>query len=145
MQLQLEQEGAPKNAILEAMRYQQCLDAEPERTRAEVAVMFGVSRARVTQYLNLLKLPRAVIDFLADCDDLSVLRYFTERRLRVLVSMGPAGNAVRLFRGMLQEAVSQRDLVRSRNPIRQIGASAWVSPMNSAVVAIWNSSMSMGS
>ena len=72
---------------------------------AEVAIMFGVSRARVTQQLNLLKLPRAVIDFLADCDHLSVLRHFTERRLRNLISTGDPRSALRMFRGMLQEAM----------------------------------------
>lgn len=33
-------------------------------TKAEVAEIFGVSRARVTQYLNLPKLPKSIIHFL---------------------------------------------------------------------------------
>lgn len=45
--------------------------------------MFGVSRARVTQYLNLLKLPSAISVHLAESSDPKIIGYFTESRLRL--------------------------------------------------------------
>ena len=68
--------------------------------------MFGVSRARVTQHLNVLKLPATVVEFLADCRDPAVLRHFTERRLRVLTGMGFPEEIVPAFKEMLREASS---------------------------------------
>ena len=102
--LRLELRDTRKNAVLQALRYQTCLDSAPSRTRAEVAVMFGVSRARVTQYLNLLKLPSAITGYLAESNDANIISYFTERRLRQLTSLQDDGQAVQRFREMLQEA-----------------------------------------
>ena len=41
----------------EARRYQEYIERKDINTKAEIAEIFGVSRARVTQYSNLLKLP----------------------------------------------------------------------------------------
>jgi hypothetical protein len=85
--LQISRKNESQNAILEARRYHDCLEAVSGRTRAEVAVMFEVSRARVSQYLNLLKLPRAIVGFLEANEDPTILRYFSERRLRSLTQL----------------------------------------------------------
>ena len=69
----------------EARRYQEYLERKDVNTKAEIAEIFGVSRARVTQYLNLLKLPNQVIKFLdTNIGNLEVIKYFTERKLRSL-------------------------------------------------------------
>jgi len=65
--------------------------------------MFGVSRARVTQYLNLLKLPLAIVDYLADCTVPGVLNYFTERRLRPLTTRANKAEVLRWFSAELAE------------------------------------------
>lgn len=95
--LQLDKSDQPANAMRQALRYQACLDAEPTRTRAEVALMFDVSRARVTQHLNLLKLPSRIVDYLADRTDPDVLSYFTERRLRPLTMEADKAEVLRWF------------------------------------------------
>jgi len=102
--LRLDHQSACQNAVVQALRYQACLDSVPGRTRAEVALMFGVSRARVTQYLSILKLPSPITTYIAESTDPDVIRYFTERRLRQLVSFGDDGQAIQRFREMLQEA-----------------------------------------
>ena len=48
----------------EARRYQDCFEQKDVVTKAEVAKIFGVSRARVTQYINLLKRPEAIANYL---------------------------------------------------------------------------------
>jgi len=71
-----------KNPIQEARRYQQIYELPSIQTYAQVAQHFGVSRARVCQYLNLLKLPKEMVNHIESIDDPEESRYFTERRLR---------------------------------------------------------------
>jgi len=69
----------------EARRYQDCFKRKGVSTKVEVAEIFGVTRAGVTQYLNLLKLPKPIIHFLEkNRENLQVRQYFTERKLRPL-------------------------------------------------------------
>ena len=73
-----------------------------------MAVTFGVSRARVTQYLNVLKLPTQITSYLAESKDANIISYFTERRIRRLTSLQDDAQAVQAFREMLQEATCGR-------------------------------------
>ena len=69
----------------EARRYQECFERKGVHTKAEVAEIFGVSRARITQYLNLLKLPKSIIHYLVENqDNLQIRKFLTERKLRPL-------------------------------------------------------------
>jgi len=69
----------------EAHRYQEYLERKDVNTKAEIAEIFGVSRARVTQYLNLLKLLKAIMQFLEkNIESAEFEKCFTERRLRPL-------------------------------------------------------------
>jgi len=64
----------------------------------------------VTQYLNLLKLPDEIIDFLkTNKDQESVLRYFTERRLRELTRLKGKERKVKRFRKMVEKAGLESD------------------------------------
>ncbi len=56
-------------------------------TRAEIARRYGVSRARVTQIMGLLRLPQAVQDELLDMPDEEQVRY-PERQLRTTADLG---------------------------------------------------------
>ena len=73
----------------ETRRYQEYLEIKEVSTKAEIAEIFGVSRARVTQCLNLLKLPKPIVQFLEENrENAEIKRYFTERRLRPLTWIG---------------------------------------------------------
>lgn len=68
------------------------------QTYSQVANHFGVSRARVCQMLNLLKLPGEIVAYVENLKDSEELKHFTERRLRhVLKSAEP----VRAFQALL--------------------------------------------
>ena len=49
---------------------------------SELAEKEGLTRARVTQIMNLLKLPDEMREFLAKLDDPKEIRKYSERRLR---------------------------------------------------------------
>ena len=67
------------------------------------------SRARVTQLLNLLKLPSAVVACLHDCENPAVLGYFTERRLRSITAATDEAEVVKRFSALLSKARGPTD------------------------------------
>ena len=78
---------APEQTFIldEARKYQQFLQIDENLTRAELARKFKVSRARITQLLNILNLPPQIVSFLEEKkDNEKIQRFFTERRLRPL-------------------------------------------------------------
>ena len=48
----------------------------------DIAKMENISRARVTQIMDLLKLPAEVKEFLTGLQDPAAIRRYSERRLR---------------------------------------------------------------
>lgn len=92
------------NPIVEALKYQECFERKGVNTKAEVGEIFGVSRARVVQYLNLLKLPNPIIDYMIkNCEDKTVCQFFTERRLRPLTQIEDKMKCLEKFNTLLNE------------------------------------------
>jgi hypothetical protein len=87
-----------------ALKLQALLDSRVYPTQTDVAAALGLSRARITQIINLLKLPRPIIEFLADCRDPAILDHFTERRLRPLTRLANDKQKLDEFGRMLAEA-----------------------------------------
>ena len=76
------------NPIRTALRYRKTLDADPDLRQSELASQVGLSRARVTQLLNLLKLHPDILVYLAETEDGDArLVGVTERKLRDLVGL----------------------------------------------------------
>jgi hypothetical protein len=74
-----------RNPIYLARQWQIELADGKYSSRADLSREFGVSRARVTQVLNLLKLPEAVIEKVRALGDPLPNRVVTERGLRSLL------------------------------------------------------------
>ena len=70
-------------------------------TRAEIAEHYGISRARVTQLLNLLRLPQAVLSPLADSGD----GKWCEPRLRGLLVLPSQEDQIAAVRAMAPRPV----------------------------------------
>jgi hypothetical protein len=73
-----------------AQDWQQWLDDETGRSRADLARHLGVSRARVTQVLGLLDLAPEVVHAIAALGDPLPGPIVTERMLRPLRKLSPA-------------------------------------------------------
>jgi len=65
-----------------AMRYQQLYNQTGSMTA--VGQQFGVSRARIHQMLNLLKLDKRIIDYIQNIKEPKQRNYWNEHRLRKL-------------------------------------------------------------
>ena len=75
-----------RNPIYLAKEYKEMIDTSEVKNQAELARIKGISRARVTQILNLLKLDSLIIQELEKIGDPFKARIITERMLRPYVN-----------------------------------------------------------
>ena len=101
------QESKPRklHPLVIACRSKDLLDTGVVNSKAELARRMGMSRARVTQLLNLLKLPSSIVDYLANCADPAIISYFTERRLRPMTMAADKAEVLRWFSALLGEVM----------------------------------------
>ena len=86
-----EHERVYTSPLLKARRYARILKSDPSlANRADLAREMGVSRARVTQMMNLLRLDPEVQRRLMALQDQRAVRFFSERRLRPLIQIEDA-------------------------------------------------------
>jgi len=71
-----------RNPIYLAREYMKMIESSELKNQAELAKLKGISRARVTQILNLLKLDKSIIDNLEKLGDPMVKKVISERKLR---------------------------------------------------------------
>ncbi len=90
--------------LLEAKRYAGILKNDPVvNTQADLAREMGMSRVRITQVMNLLRLAPDVQDQLLRIEDPKAIRFFSEHRLRPLVQIEDSKWQVREFRKLLEQ------------------------------------------
>jgi hypothetical protein len=70
-----------EHIIHRAMKWKKMLDEGSVSSMSEIARIEGLTRARVTQIMNLLKLPAEIQNFLLKLDDPKEIRKFSERKL----------------------------------------------------------------
>lgn len=79
------------NPIKEALKYRGCLDRREVKSQADLAKKLGVSRAKVTQMLNLLELDDEIKACMLRFEETDKrLGTLTERRLRKLLQLSVA-------------------------------------------------------
>jgi hypothetical protein len=76
-----------RNPIYLAREWHRALDNVEYQSSADLARHLNVSRARVTQILNLLKLSPEVIEMISSLGDPLRCPNLTERRLRLLLEL----------------------------------------------------------
>jgi len=73
-------------------------------SQAELSRKEGVSRARITQLLNLLKLPQEIKDHLDNITDEKQLEIFTERRMREILKINDTKIQIARFNQLMSKA-----------------------------------------
>jgi hypothetical protein len=76
-----------RNPIFLAKEYKQLIDTGKVNNQAELARIKCISRARVTQILNLLKLDKNIIDKLEKIGDPMDRKIISERELRKIIHL----------------------------------------------------------
>jgi hypothetical protein len=84
-----------------ARRYADTLARNPKLTKSQLARDLGISRIRLFQVLNLLKLPDAVLESIASHDSPECKTVLTERRLRPLTQLDTEAEQLARFSELL--------------------------------------------
>lgn len=92
------------NCVEEAMLFEGLLSMDLVPNRSRLADMLGYSRARITQILNLLKLPEEIQTSLLLTDDVS------EFQLRPLVKMDDESKQLEMFEKLVEGKLSGREI-----------------------------------
>ncbi|MFC1838419.1 hypothetical protein ACFL1N_02480 [Thermodesulfobacteriota bacterium] len=101
-----------KNPIFEGQRYLEYWDSNPDFKYKDVADEFGVSKARVSQMVAIVKkLPEKIIDCFLRGDLSDEIRYFTERKLRPLTLLDSDDMKIKKILQMLK---NQPESLRNR-------------------------------
>jgi len=74
-----------RNPIYLAKEYKEMIDSGEAKNQAELAKLKGISRARVTQILNLLKFDKNIINKLEQIGDPMNRKVISERELRKII------------------------------------------------------------
>jgi transcriptional regulator with XRE-family HTH domain len=98
--------------IEQALTYAKVLQEPSVVSKSQVAQRFGVSRARVSQVLNLLDLDAAILDQLTSIEDVEEHNFFTEHRLRSLAVMNEAEQMAE-FNRLRQESRRETRLIQA--------------------------------
>jgi len=72
----------PKNIIALALRVRNFLSADPKRSYRHAAAEFGITKARISQLLNILKaLPTEFITCMSKCHEREKLKKFSGKKM----------------------------------------------------------------
>jgi hypothetical protein len=71
-----------KHIIHKAIKWEKMLDDGVVESLSQIAKKEGLTRARVTQIMNLVKLPTEFKEFLLGLDDPKEIRKYSERKIR---------------------------------------------------------------
>jgi len=95
-----------RNPIQVAMELKAEMERRPGLTQDGLAAERGVTRTRVCQYLNLLKLPGDIVEFMVDVKNEEVAGTVAESALRELLRIGEPAEMGRRFRELIVRQVA---------------------------------------
>ncbi|MFT3991853.1 MAG: hypothetical protein QM680_10640 [Luteolibacter sp.] len=88
-----------RHPICKVLEWQERLNGDKGLTKVQISEDEGVSKARITQMFNLLRLPEEVQQYLASLTSPALIKSFTIRRLMSVAKLPPARRA-EAFEGM---------------------------------------------
>ena len=87
-----------RNPVHVALEWRALLDSDNTLSMAKIAANTGISRARVTQIMNLLDLPDEIITYVSSLTARDDLRLFSERNLRRIRAIAGTMERLAAFR-----------------------------------------------
>jgi len=93
----------PVNLIMLVLAFRKMLDEGTVNNQSHLAQQVGLTRARVTQLFNLLKLPPAIVAELSAAKDPAQIVFYTERRLRPVTKLASTREQLIAFRNVSEE------------------------------------------
>ena len=94
-----------------AVEYQKMLSMGVAKNKAEISRIEEISRARVTQILNLINLAPEIRNYLNFTADQNDLKNLTERRLRKIAKINNHKLQIEKFQELLQKKIIHAYLI----------------------------------
>ena len=91
------------NPVRMALEWQAMLVRDKALTKAEIARKTDISRARVTQIMNLLDLPKGILTHVSSLTTSDDIRLFSERNLRSILVMNGTAAKLTAFQQLRQQ------------------------------------------
>ncbi|MFT3991046.1 MAG: hypothetical protein QM680_06505 [Luteolibacter sp.] len=88
-----------RHPICKVLEWRERLNGDKGLTKVQISEEEGVSKARITQMFNLLRLPEEAQQYLASLTSPALIKSFTIRRLMSVAKLPPARRA-EAFEGM---------------------------------------------
>ena len=98
---------ATKNPVQIALEWRALLDADDTLNMSNIAAKNGISRARVTQIMNLLNLPKEILHYVSSLVGKQCRHIFSERNLRQIASMKSTAVQLAAFNRLRKRTVSE--------------------------------------
>lgn len=89
--------------LLEARHYESLFKDPLIQTQSDIAREMGITRARVSQIMALLKLAPEIQRELLTLQDQKAIRFFSERRLRPLLNIKEPSKQIQKFNKMKEQ------------------------------------------
>lgn len=99
----VEKEKIYESPLVEARRYQNLLNDPLINNQSDIARDLGITRARVSQVMSLLKLAPEIQKTLLGFKDQKMVRFFSEYRLRLLLTIYNSNQQIKEFKKMMNE------------------------------------------
>jgi len=98
------EKATPVSPARLALALQRMLEEGEVNNQSDLARKVGLTRARITQVLNLLKLPDSVIRNLCSVSEPKSIAFFSERRLRSITRLPRTKEQLKAFRDLEKRA-----------------------------------------
>lgn len=95
-----------ESPLREALRYQRLLNDPFIHSQLDIARELGITRARISQVMALLKLAPEIQRELLALQDQKAIRFFSERRLRPLLNIKEPSKQIQEFNKMKEQIQS---------------------------------------
>jgi len=93
-----------ESPIVKTKRYQNLLNDPLINNQSDIARNLGITRVRVSQVMFLLKLAPEIQKTLLGFEDQKMIKFFSEYRLRPLMTVNNPKQQVKKFKKMISEA-----------------------------------------
>ena len=92
-----------ESPLVEAKRYRNLLNDPLINNQSDIARDLGITRARISQVMSLLKLAPEIQKILLGFEDQKMIKFFSEYRLRPLLTINNPNQQVKEFKKMINE------------------------------------------
>jgi len=99
----VEKEKIYESPLAEAKRYQNLLNDPLINNQSDIAGDLGVTRTRISRVMSLLKLAPEIQKTLLGFEDQKMIEFFSEYRLRPLLTINNPDQQVKKFKKMMNE------------------------------------------